>query len=94
MNTLLHLLLMSLKKSTPKLPAQTVANDLALQQIPDELANLNDLEWRFINLKIPFMKVLPLRKGGQSKKMNHVSMYQQNFILFVSYSHCCLMRLI
>ena len=49
----------------PKLPAQAVANGLQLTSIPEELSSLNDLEWWFINLCIPFMKLIALPKGKQ-----------------------------
>ena len=53
----------SLKKG--KLPAQAVANDLHLVEIPPELACLNELEVRFLAQRLLFMKLVALPKGGQ-----------------------------
>ena len=49
----------------PKLPAQAVANGLQLTPIPGELSSFNDLEWQFISLYTPFMKLIALPKGKQ-----------------------------
>ena len=56
---------LDLKKKPPKLPAQAVANDLYLDEIPPELSGLNELEIRFIAQRILFMKIVSLPKGGQ-----------------------------
>ena len=48
-----------------KLPAQAKANNLDLEDIPSELADLNLLEVRFISLRIPFMKMVALPCGKQ-----------------------------
>jgi len=49
----------------PRIPSQAVANRPELQEIPDTLNGLNDLERRLISLRIPFMKMLSLPRGGQ-----------------------------
>ena len=49
----------------PELPAQAAVNGLKLTPIPKELSSLNDLEWWFISLHIPFMKLIALPKGKQ-----------------------------
>ncbi len=54
-----------LKKNPPKLPCQAAANNLELPEIPVELQYLNDLERRFISLRIPFMKLVALPRGKQ-----------------------------
>ena len=54
----------------PKLPAQAVANGLELSDIPEELANLNDLERRLISLRIPFMKILSMFRYGSHYKVD------------------------
>ena len=56
----------SLQKNS-KVPAQAIVENLALPEILDEHADLTDLERRFISLRIPFMKILSLPKGGQCK---------------------------
>lgn len=53
------------KHKVPVMPCQAVANDLQLASIPAELQDLNDLERRFIGLRIVFMKLVALPKGGQ-----------------------------
>ena len=45
------------------LPAQAKANNLDLEDIPVELADLNPLEVRLISLRIPFMKMVALPCG-------------------------------
>ena len=62
-----HESLKTMKKRVklPALPAQAVANNFDVEIPPPELANLNDLEIRFIAQKIPFMKLVTLPKGGQ-----------------------------
>ena len=47
------------------LPIQSVANNLRLSKIPDELAELNALEKRLICQRIPFMKMVSLPSGRQ-----------------------------
>ena len=56
---------LDLKRKEPRLPAQSCANGLQLQDIPEVLASLNDLERRFISMRIPFMKLVSLPRGGQ-----------------------------
>ena len=46
-----------------KLTVQSVVNNLRLQQIPEELAQLNALERRLIRQRIPFMKMVALPSG-------------------------------
>ena len=54
-----------LTSKPPKMPSQSAANGLLLPKIPSDLADLNDLERRFVSLRIPFMKLVALPKGGQ-----------------------------
>lgn len=49
-----------------KVPVQSVANNLHLKPIPPELECLNELEQRLISLHIPFIRLIPLKKGGQN----------------------------
>ncbi|XP_073681681.1 uncharacterized protein [Garra rufa] len=49
-----------------KMPAESVANNLALDPIPSELNCLNSLEQHLIAKNIPFMKMLALPRGGQN----------------------------
>ena len=51
-----------LKKN--KLPVQAVANMLEVPGVPEELQGLTRLECRCIGLRIPFMMLRALRKGG------------------------------
>lgn len=44
---------------------QALANGLTLPEIPPELKKLNNLERQLVALRIPFMKVISLPKGGQ-----------------------------
>ena len=53
----------SLKRGV--MPAQCVANNLQLSEIPPELAKLNPLELRLISLRIPFMTMVALPVGKQ-----------------------------
>ncbi|XP_077060978.1 uncharacterized protein LOC143713540 [Siphateles boraxobius] len=54
------------KISEGKMPAESVANNLALDPIPVELSCLNSLEEHLIAKHIPFMKMLALPRGGQN----------------------------
>ena len=47
------------------LPPESAMNSLQLEDIPEELNVLNNLERHLISLHIPFMKVVSLPKGGQ-----------------------------
>ena len=47
------------------LPAQSLANNLKLPEIPPELSKLNALEIRLISLRVPFMKMVALPVGKQ-----------------------------
>ena len=47
------------------MPAQSVANNLTLDDVPPELANLKPLEIRLISLRIPFLKLVSLPVGNQ-----------------------------
>ena len=49
------------------LPAQAVANNLEVPDVPDVLKGLTRLEVRCIALRIPFMNIRALRKGGLGK---------------------------
>ena len=56
---------LDLKRKNPRVPAQACANGLQLQDVPEVLTSLNDLERRFISMRIPFMKLVSLPRGGQ-----------------------------
>lgn len=60
----------SLKRKTPKMPAQAVANGLDLPEMPPELSNLTEIERRLISLRIPFMKILAMHRAGSHFKVN------------------------
>ena len=51
--------------SRGKMPRQAKANDLELDQVPDTLAELNEIEIRLLSLRIPFMKIVALPRGKQ-----------------------------
>ena len=48
-----------------KVPEESFANNLLLDDIPVQLKQLNQLEHQLISLTIPFMKIVALPKGGQ-----------------------------
>ena len=48
-----------------KIPAQSKANRMALNEIPDELKDLNNLELHIICKRILFMKLVKLPRGKQ-----------------------------
>ena len=50
-----------------KIPCQAVANNLQIDDVPKVIDDLTHLEMRCISLRIPFMKIYALRKGGQGK---------------------------
>ena len=50
-----------------KMPVQAVANGLELPEIPPELKGLTRLECRCISLRIPFMQIRALPRGGRGK---------------------------
>ena len=47
------------------MPGQSKVNNLQVQNIPNELQDLNQLETRLICLRIPFMKMVALPTGKQ-----------------------------
>ena len=47
------------------MPAQTKANNLFLEDIPQKLSDLNEMEIHLISLHIPFMKMVALPCGQQ-----------------------------
>ena len=47
------------------MPVQAKANNLQLDEIPDELSTLNALELRLVSLRVPFMKMVALPSGKQ-----------------------------
>ena len=49
------------------MPFQAVANGLELPEVPVELQGLTRLECRCISLRIPFMQIRALPKGGRGK---------------------------
>ncbi|XP_052403776.1 uncharacterized protein LOC127950661 [Carassius gibelio] len=61
-----------------KLPAESVANNLALDPIPSELNCLNSLEHHLIAKNIPFMKMLALPRGGQNGVHGPISCIPSN----------------
>ena len=50
-----------------EMPCQAVANGLEIPNVPRELQGLTRLECRCIGLRIPFMSIRALPKGGQGK---------------------------
>ena len=52
------------------MPAQAVANGFSLPDVPNELANLTEIERRPISLHILFMKILALHRAGSHYKIN------------------------
>ena len=50
-----------------KMPAQAVANQLEVPDLPEVLQNLTYLEVRCIALRIPFMSIQAMQKGGLGK---------------------------
>ena len=48
-----------------RVPAQSKANRMVLDEIPDELKHLNDLELHIICKRILFMKLVKLPRGKQ-----------------------------
>ncbi|CAF3370960.1 unnamed protein product [Rotaria sp. Silwood1] len=46
-------------------PRSVVANNMVGEHIPDDIRILNDLERHLIALRLPFMKMISLPKGGQ-----------------------------
>ena len=50
-----------------EMPCQAVANGLEIPNVPRELQGLRRLECRCIGLRIPFMSIRALPKGGQGK---------------------------
>lgn len=53
--------------SVNKMPKQSLCNSLNIEPIPPELKEINVLERQLVALRIPFMKVLSLPKGGQKR---------------------------
>ena len=47
------------------IPAEASVNNLELDDIPEELESLNNLEQHLTAINIPFMKIVNLPKGGQ-----------------------------
>ncbi len=47
------------------MPPQAVINNLWLDDIPEELKSLNPLEMHLVSIVQPFMKIVPLPRGGQ-----------------------------
>ena len=48
-----------------KVPAQSKANGMELEDIPNELKDLNNMELRLICKRLPFMKLVKLPRGKQ-----------------------------
>ncbi|XP_038062442.1 uncharacterized protein LOC119732934, partial [Patiria miniata] len=49
-----------------RIPAEACANNLALEDIPEELSCLNILEEHLIAINVAFMKMMALPRGGQN----------------------------
>ena len=78
-----------LKNPQPKLPCQAVVNGLQITPLPHELQHFNDLEQRFISLRIPFMKLISLPRGGQYGINGHVSVYLLQLQQYQTYCLKC-----
>ena len=50
-----------------EVPVQSAFNGLELEEVPPVIKELTSLEVRCISLRLPFMKLSTLRKGGQGK---------------------------
>ena len=66
------------------LPVQAVVNNLNLAPIPPELQSLNSVEEHFVARNIPFMKIVPLVRGGQNACQGPVTCVPSNVIDTVS----------
>ena len=51
--------------SKEQMPPQAFANNMMLEEIPEVLRKLNVLERQLVAMRIPFMKLLSLPRGGQ-----------------------------
>ena len=60
----------SLRAKKPKMPDQACANGLALDVIPDELANMFPIERRVLSFRIPFITLIVIHRYGGHYKIN------------------------
>ena len=60
----------SLQCSKPKIPDQTCANNLNLDDIPQDLEELSTMERRLISYRLPFMTLIAMKQYGGYYKVN------------------------
>ena len=60
----------SLRAKKPRMPDQACTNGLALDVIPDELANMFPIECRVLSFRIPFITLIVIRRYGGHYKIN------------------------
>jgi hypothetical protein len=53
-------------------PPSAVYNNMVFPEIPEELTDLHELEWRLISPRLAFMKIHAAPRGGQRKIMGNV----------------------
>ena len=60
----------NLQWSKPKMPDQACANNLNLDDIPQDLTELSTMERRLISYRLPFMTLIAMRRYGGHYKVN------------------------
>ena len=55
-----------------KIPPCSTANGMGFPNVPDNLKDLHQVEWRLVSPRIPFMKVFAAPRGGQKKIRGNV----------------------
>ena len=65
----------SLQCSKPKMPDQACANNLNLDDIPQDLTELSTMERRLISYRLPFMTLIAMKRYGGHYKVNGPSEY-------------------
>ena len=60
----------SLQWSKPKMPDQACANNLNLDDIPQDLTELSTMERRLISYRLPFMTLIAIKRYGGHNKVN------------------------
>ena len=55
-----------------KIPPRSTANGMGFPEIPQQLQDLHQVEWRLVSPRIPFMKVFAAPRGGQKKIRGNV----------------------
>ena len=60
----------SLQRSKPKMPDQACANNLNLDDIPQDLTELSTMERRLISYRLPFMTLIAMKRYGGHYKVN------------------------